>query len=167
MTVKQNKYYPRQLTFGRETSVVDVVFMYNSPEEFHKTSVHTVWSKTQNGKTFPRSVECHKQHTFGDIRTGTACPLCEADKHIREKSGATYYPNTTRSYAWVIDTSENAQPGSRLMWMEIPYSLEQAIANQMLMQPGVPLYQLSFKLFKTVEAQANNRNKTTYTAGLS
>lgn len=164
MTVKQNKYYPRQLTFGRETSVVDVVFMYNSPEEFHKTSVHTVWSKTQNGKTFPRSVECHKQHTFGDIREATPCAICEAEQHVKVTTGGQYYPNQARAYAWVID--KNAEAGNRLKWIEIPYTLEQAISQQMLMQPGIPLSQLPIKLIKTVEAQGN-RNKTTYSAGIS
>lgn len=164
MTVKQQKYYPRNLMFGKGTSMLDVVFMHDSPEDFLQTSVHTVWSKSASGKTFPRSVECQKQHTFGDIREATPCAICEAEQHVKVTTGGQYYPNQARAYAWVID--KNAEAGNRLKWIEIPYSLEQAISQQMLMQPGIPLSQLPIKLIKTVEAQGN-RNKTTYSAGIS
>lgn len=164
MTVKQQKYYPRNLMFGKGTSMLDVVFMHDSPEDFLQTSVHTVWSKSASGKTFPRSVECQKQHTFGDIRGETPCAICEAEQHVKVTTGGQYYPNQARAYAWVID--KNAEAGNRLKWIEIPYSLEQAISQQMLMQPGIPLSQLPIKLIKTVEAQGN-RNKTTYSAGIS
>lgn len=162
MTVKQHKYFPRQLTFAKETSTLDVVFMHDKVEDFTSTSIHTIWSKTATGKVFPRVVECQKQHTFGDIRTSTECVLCNAEAHT--KMHTKYYPNQARSYAWVIDKTSEA--GSRLKWIELPYSLEKAIKEQLQFYPGVPLNQLPFKLVKTVEVADNGSKRTSYAAGI-
>lgn len=162
MTVKQHKYFPRQLTFAKETSTLDVVFMHDKVEDFTSTSIHTIWSKTATGKVFPRVVECQKQHTFGDIRTSTECVLCNAEAHT--KMYTKYYPNQARSYAWVIDKTSEA--GSRLKWIELPYSLEKAIKEQLQFYPGVPLNQLPFKLVKTVEVADNGSKRTSYAAGI-